>query len=188
MALQTGENEQGLRKIIDLTRLISIMILLLHFYYTCYVAFKSWHLTTALTDKFLHNIAHTGLFTTFHISKLIALGLLAISLAGVRGRKTEELNQKTAVAYIVTGLVLYFGSISFLYLPAVDTTIAIMYVIVTATGFLLFIHGAAMLTRIIKLKFSSDIFNKLNETFPQEERLITNDYSINLPAQYQFKR
>jgi len=29
----TGENEQGLRKIIDLTRFASIFILLLHFYY-----------------------------------------------------------------------------------------------------------------------------------------------------------
>jgi len=29
-----------------------------------------------------------------------------------------------------------------------------------------------------------DIFNKENETFPQEERLLQNDYSINLPAEY----
>ena len=187
MALQTGENEQGLRKIIDLIRMISITILLLHFYYTCYAAFSSWHLTTAITDKILHNIARTGLFTAFHTSKLIALGLLTVSLAGVRGRKTEELHQKTALAYIVTGLVLYFGSIAFLYLPAAEKTIAIMYVLVTAGGFLLFIHGAAMLTRIIKSKMNADIFNKLNETFPQEERLITNSYSINLPAQYQLK-
>ncbi|MGR9902771.1 YWFCY domain-containing protein, partial [Escherichia coli] len=28
----TGENEQGLRKIVDLTRFASIFILLLHFY------------------------------------------------------------------------------------------------------------------------------------------------------------
>ncbi|PTT11064.1 conjugal transfer protein TraG, partial [Flavobacterium sp. HMWF030] len=32
-----------------------------------------------------------------------------------------------------------------------------------------------------------DIFNKENETFPQEERLLENEYSINLPAQYFLK-
>ncbi|MGI8584361.1 MAG: YWFCY domain-containing protein [Chitinophagaceae bacterium] len=33
--MQTGENEQGLRKILDLTRMISIAILFFHFYYCC---------------------------------------------------------------------------------------------------------------------------------------------------------
>ena len=42
--MHTGENEQGLRKILDLTRLISIAILLIHFYYYCYTAFKQWEL------------------------------------------------------------------------------------------------------------------------------------------------
>jgi pantothenate kinase-related protein Tda10 len=32
-----------------------------------------------------------------------------------------------------------------------------------------------------------DIFNELNETFPQEERLLQNEYSINLRAQYNLK-
>ena len=33
MAVQTGENEQAMRKILDMTRLISIVILVIHFYY-----------------------------------------------------------------------------------------------------------------------------------------------------------
>ena len=41
MAMQTGENEQALRKILDMTRLISIAILVLHFYYYCYTAFDA---------------------------------------------------------------------------------------------------------------------------------------------------
>ena len=32
-----------------------------------------------------------------------------------------------------------------------------------------------------------DIFNKMNESFPQEERLLENEYSINLPAKYVFR-
>ncbi len=33
MAMHTGENEQGLRKILDMTRLISIALLIFHFYF-----------------------------------------------------------------------------------------------------------------------------------------------------------
>jgi len=37
--INTGENEQGLQKVLDMTRLISIVMLVLHFYYYCYNAF-----------------------------------------------------------------------------------------------------------------------------------------------------
>jgi hypothetical protein len=51
-----------------------------------------------------------------------------------------------------------------------------------ALGYILILTGAGQLSRIIQLKFKGDIFNKLNETFPQEERLLKTEYSINLPA------
>lgn len=35
MAMQTGENEQGLRKIMDMTRMIAIAVLAIHCYYNC---------------------------------------------------------------------------------------------------------------------------------------------------------
>ena len=35
MAHQTGENEQALRKILDLTRLIGIVMLIVYLYVTC---------------------------------------------------------------------------------------------------------------------------------------------------------
>jgi len=44
-----------------------------------------------------------------------------------------------------------------------------------------------MLTRIIKNKLKPDVFNKANDTFPQEERLLQNEYSVNLPARYQLR-
>lgn len=42
MGMQTGENEQGLRKILDMTRLMGIGVLGLHFYYYCYGGFEAW--------------------------------------------------------------------------------------------------------------------------------------------------
>jgi hypothetical protein len=41
ISMNTGENEQGLRKIIDLTRMISTVVLLLHFYFYVTVHFQS---------------------------------------------------------------------------------------------------------------------------------------------------
>ncbi len=185
--MQTGENEQALRKILDMTRLISIIILGLHFYYYCYAAFQVWHLTAHLTDSLMNNIRNTGLFSNFHKSKLIALGFLVISLLGSKGRKDEKQNYKTAFAYILTGLLIYFISYLILLLNVQAVTLTILYIGLTSIGYLLAMTGGGLLSRIIKDRLNNDIFNKENETFPQEERLLENEYSINLPAQYHLK-
>ncbi|WP_367915804.1 YWFCY domain-containing protein [Leadbetterella sp. DM7] len=188
MALQTGENEQALRKVLDMTRLISIIILILHFYYYCYSAFSHWGLVNELGDRLLGNIHNSGIFKEFHRSKLISLAFLVISLLGARGRKDEKLNYKVAFAYILTGLLIYFVSYLALLLSVSPPVVASIYMAITMTGFLLLLSGGTLLSRIIKNKLNSkDIFNKENETFPQEERLLQNEYSINLPARYRLK-
>lgn len=188
MAVQTGENEQALRKILDMTRLISIVILVLHFYYYCYGAFSQWGLVSEFSDRILGNIRNTGIFDGLHRSKLISLGFLIISLLGAKGRKDEKLNYRTASAYLITGLLIYFFGYLSLLLSYSPVVIAGIYMGITLTGFLLFLSGGTLLSRIIKNKLNDkDIFNKENETFPQEERLLENEYSINLPARYQLK-
>jgi hypothetical protein len=188
MAMQTGENEQALRKILDMTRLISILILGIHFYYYCHTAFREWHLISKFSDTILGNIHNTGLFSNFHKSKLFALGFLVISLIGAKGRKDEKLNHKTAFAYIISGILIYFISCLSLYLKIETIQVAILYMIITSVGYLLILSGGTLLSRIIKNRLNhKDIFNKENETFPQEERLLENEYSINLPARYYLK-
>src|SRR6188768_1528458 len=185
--MQTGENEQGLRKILDLTRMISIAILLIHFYFYCYGAFRQWEIRSEITDRLLQNIYHTGLFSNFHKSKLLALAILIISLFGARGRKDEKLGLKNAFAYVITGLLLYIFSAIVLRFNMDIITAAISYMGVTAIGFILVLTGGTLLSRIIYLKLNNNVFNSLNETFPQEERLLSNEYSINLPARYNLK-
>ena len=134
MAMQTGENEQAMRKILDMTRLISIVILVIHFYYYSYAAFQEWGLSSTLSDRLLGNIYRTGLFEGFHKSKLIALGFLFISLLGSRGRKDEKLNHKTAFAYIITGLLIYFTSYLALLVKIKTTELAVSYIGITSIG------------------------------------------------------
>lgn len=185
--MSTGENEQGLRKIMDMTRLIAILILVIHCYYFDYATFQDWNLTTTFSDHLLVNIAGTGLLKKFSYSKIGALAFLAISMIGARGKKKEELQFKTALFYVLTGSLLYFLTGLFFLAPQ-STVISIAYMLFTAAGFLLILRGGTYLSRIISFNFNNkDIFNRENETFPQEERLLENAYSINLPARYYLK-
>lgn len=185
--MQTGENDQAMRKILDMTRLISIGLLLLHFYVVCYGAFASWHWVSGLSDRLLGNVVKTGLFSSFIKPKLIALGFLLIALIGVKGRKDENQDLKGALLYLLIGLVVYFISYFLLLVNAERQTVAVLYMGVCGLGFLLILSGGTMLSRIIRDKLEGDIFNRDQETFPQEERLIENEFSVNLPAKYILK-
>ena len=185
--METGEDTQGLRKIIDFTRLISLFILAIHFYLCCYTAFSHWHWTAAITDRIIGNISKTGLFKNLWRPKVAALLFLIISLVGAKGKKDEKINYRMITVYLVTGILLYFISVLCFYLPASFAIIAISYMALTGTGYLLIITGGTYLSRLLKEKLNNDIFNTENETFPQEERLLENEYSINLPAKYNLK-
>lgn len=107
---------------------------------------------------------------------------------GAKGRKNEKLNFKTAFSYIIIGLVIYFFSYLSLLLKIKITELAIIYIGLASVGFLMVLSGGTLLSRIIKSKFNNkDICNRENETFPQEERLLENKYSINLRARYQLR-
>lgn len=186
--MKNSENEIGLKKIIDMTRMMSIIILLLHVYVVCYAAFKERGWTHHVSDKLLINIGRTGLFDTFHRAKLIALCFLSISLMGAKGKKEENFNYRTAIAYLLCGVLLYF--ISYLSLQVNIDNIQVkagIYIFLTGTGFILYLTGGAIISRIIKMNLSGDVFNTLNETFPQEERLLENKYSVNFRTRYRLK-
>jgi len=185
--MQTGENDQAMRKILDMTRLISMVVLLLHFYVVCYGAFVSWHLVSGITDRLLGNVLKTGLFASFLRPKLVSMVFLAIALIGVKGKKDEKQTVKTAVLYLIVGLFFFFISYFLLLIPAKATTLSVLYMGVTSLGFLLLLSGGTMLSRITRDKLAGDIFNRDQETFPQEERLLENEFSVNLSARYVLK-
>ncbi|SFU20108.1 Type IV secretory system Conjugative DNA transfer [Algoriphagus locisalis] len=185
--MQTGENTEGLRKIIDLTRKASIGMLGLHCYYYCYHSFDQWGLTHPISERLLVNIQDTGLFNEFYLSKVFALGLLLISLIGAKGKKDDKLRMVQIGLPLINGLVLYAGSFFVFYLPVKGDTLNIIYITVTSLGFILILRGGGLLSRLLKNRFDQGVFNHLNETFPQEERYLENGYSVNLPAQYRLK-
>ncbi len=183
----TGENEQGLRKIIDLTRFASLFVLLLHFYFYCYRAFELWGFRADLSDRLLQNLLHTGLFTAPYTSKLLSLGLLAVSLMGAQGKKDEHIRWQHIIVILFIGFSLFLGSSALFKVALSPVSSALIYMLLTTTGFLLLLGGGNLVSRLVRYHQGEDVFNSLNETFPQEERLIRNAYSINLPARYNLK-
>lgn len=185
--MHTGENQLALQKIIDFIRLLSIFVLVLHIYFFCYRTFESLGLVSEITDRMIVSISRTGMFNSIYLSKLIALALLAVSLIGAKGKKDEKINPKKAVLYILIGLAIFFLSHFILYIRLKNDIKTGLYAGILASGYILVLTGGTWLSRLIRIKLGDDIFNKLNESFPQEERLLENEYSINLPAIYSLK-
>ena len=185
--MQTGENEQALRKIIDMTRMSSVVVSLVHIYHYMHPALTLWNMTHEFIDRIMINVASTGLFKSVWTSKVLSLSLLIVSMIGARGKKDEELSLGVSLSLLSTGTATFLLSHLILSFNLKVQVLALGYMSLMATGYILVLTGGTWLSRLIKVKLGADIFNSLNESFPQEERLLENEYSINLPAQYRLK-
>jgi len=183
----TGENEQALRKIIDFTRMASVVMLILHFYYCCHFALEAWGLTSSIVDNVLIRLTKTGLFNSHYSTKLFSLGLLVISLFGSKGKKREKTRLSKCLALVLAGLVLFAFSHLFFKVSISLGVLVLVYLASTTGGWVLILTGGTLISRLLQIKLTTDIFNTKNESFPQEERLLENQYSINLPSQYTLK-
>ena len=109
--MATGENEQGLRKIMDFTRMLSISILAIHIYLACFSWFREIGFNSSITDRLAENLMHTRVFASGLLAKSCALLLLLISLIGVKGRKDEKSTQYKWIVWALIGFGLYLAAI-----------------------------------------------------------------------------
>jgi hypothetical protein len=105
--------------------------------------------------------------------------LLVISLLGANGKKSPDHTARTGIGLPLAGCVLFFGS-------GLLRDARVFYIVLCSAGWLLILYGGNYLSRVIWNRAATDIFNRLHESFPQEQRLLQNPRSVNLPAQYQF--
>src|SRR5690349_11716832 len=124
----TGESEMGLKKLMDFTRLGSIVVLFIHFYFYCYSAFNHWELTAAFSDRLLLNLSKTGLFNSVLTSKGFCFLLLLISLIGAKGKKSENIQKKSIIIDLFLGVVLFFSSPLLLSFTGNIIAIALLYI------------------------------------------------------------
>ena len=183
------EDERAMRKIMDFMRLISVVLVLLHLYYYCYGYFAQQHMTAAWLGNILTRFStKTALFYAPYVTKGAAVTFLALSCFGTRGKLSESQTWPPILAYLVLGAGVFFGNGFLLALPYAPVVVAALYAGTTALGFLLLLRAGNLLSRMLKVNLMGDIFNLENETFPQEERKMENEYSVNLPTSYQLQK
>jgi hypothetical protein len=188
MSQTTGDDEMSFHRILQMIRISSIIILLLHFYHSAYRLFLGVGFTSDISDNLLSNLETAGLFSSPFITKLIAFLLLALSCLGSRGKKEPTYTPVTGFRVAGVGVLLYFCSGGIFSLDLPDDHAQCLYMMLTAAGYLTAMRAGSYFSRIIWRRETPDPFNRVHESFLQEESLMTNKYSITLPARYLYRQ
>jgi hypothetical protein len=129
----------------------------------------------------IEKMQNLNFVASLYPSKVVCLVFLAITCIGTKAHKDRELLVSTIVIQTITGLILYWGSL------VVFKSFPSVYLVLTFAGFVLLNIGFDNISKLINVNLMKDRFNVENESFPQEETLKANEYSVNLPTIYLYK-
>ncbi len=73
-------------------------------------------------------------------------------------------------------------------LPLPHTADAVFYISTLSVGYICMLMAGTWMSRLLKNNLMDDVFNTENESFQQETRLIENEYSVNLPTRFYYKK
>jgi len=180
---------RALGKVMDFMRGISVIFLLINCYWFCYEAFQSWHFTLGIINKILMNFQRsTGLFSSILWTKLFCVIFLALSCLGTKGVKEEKITWPKIWTVLFAGFVLFFLNWWLLALPIGKVGAASLYIFTLSLGYICLLMGGVWMSRLLKNNLMDDVFNTENESFMQETRLMENEYSVNLPTRFYYKK
>lgn len=57
-----------------------------------------------------------------------------------------------------------------------------------AAGYVCLLMAGTWMSRLLRTNLMEDVFNVENESFMQETRLMENEYSVNLPTRFYYKK
>ena len=180
---------RALGKIMDFMRALSVIFLLINAYWFCYEAFLTWGFTLGIVDKILMNFQRTtSLFSSILWTKLFCLVFLALSCLGTKGVKEESITWPKIWAVLAVGFVLFFLNWWLLALPIGKVGAASLYIFTLSVGYICLLMAGVWMSRLLKNNLMDDVFNLENESFMQETRLLENEYSVNLPTRFYYKK
>ena len=180
---------RALGKIMDFMRALSVIFLLINAYWFCYEALLTWGFTLAIVDKILMNFQRTtSLFSSILWTKLFCLVFLALSCLGTKGVKEETITWPKIWAVLAVGFVLFFLNWWLLALPIGKVGGASLYIFTLSVGYICLLMAGVWMSRLLKNNLMDDVFNLENESFMQETRLLENEYSVNLPTRFYYKK
>ncbi len=180
---------RALGKIMDFMRALSVIFLLINAYWFCYEAFLTWGFTLGIVDKILMNFQRTSsLFSSILWTKLFCLVFLALSCLGTKGVKEESITWPKIWVVLAVGFVLFFLNWWLLALPIGKVGAASLYIFSLSVGYICLLMAGVWMSRLLKNNLMDDVFNLENESFMQETRLLENEYSVNLPTRFYYKK
>ena len=187
--MQQEDDLRALAKIMEFGRAVSIFLLVVHVYVYCYPSITAWHLNLEVIDRILINFNNTtGIFNCILWSKLLAVLLLAVSCLGTHGVKGEKITWPKIYAALVAGCALFFLNWWLLELPLPHAANTAFYIFTLTAGYLALLMSGLWMSRLYRHNLMEDVFNMENESFMQETRLMENEYSVNLPTRFYYKK
>lgn len=187
--MQQEDDLRALAKIMDFLRAVSILLVIMNIYWYCYEAILYWNVNIGVVDKILINFHRTaGLFSSTLWTKLFAVLLLGLSCMGTKGVKEEKITWLKIWIVMGAGFVLFFLNGWILALPFSLVTNATLYITSMTAGYICLLMAGLWMSRLLKYNLMDDVFNNENESFMQETRLLVNEYSVNLPTRFYYKK
>ena len=187
--MQQEDDLRALAKIMEFGRAVSIFLLVVHVYVYCYPSITAWRLNLEVIDRILVNFNNTtGIFNCILWSKLLAVLLLAVSCLGTHGVKGEKITWPKIYAVLVAGCTLFFLNWWLLELPLPHMANTAFYIFTLTAGYLALLMSGLWMSRLYRHNLMEDVFNMENESFMQETRLMENEYSVNLPTRFYYKK
>ena len=187
--MQNEDDLRGLAKVMDFMRAISILFVVINIYCFCYQSFREWGINIEVIDKILLNFQRTaGLFSNILYTKLFSVVFLALSCLGTKGVKEEKITWNKIYVFLTIGFILFFLNWWLLVLPLPLAANTALYIFTMTVGYLSLLAAGVWISRLLKNNLMDDVFNTENESFAQETRLIANEYSINLPTRFYYKK
>lgn len=162
-------------------RFFSYLLLVASLYMTCTGYFSVRGIVIPAFAPLLEKLQRLSFLSGLYLSKSVCLIILVVTCIGTKAHKERDLEVAVIVRQILIGLFLYWGSL------IVFTSYPFIYMLSTFAGFVLLNIGFDNISKLINVNLMKDRFNQENESFPQEESLRTNDYSVNLPTSYRYK-
>ena len=187
--MQQEDDLRGLARVMDFMRAVSILFVGINVYWFCYSTLKEWGVTFEVIDKILWNFQRTtGLFSSVLWTKLFSVVFLALSCIGTKGVKEEKITWAKIHCSLAAGVVLFFLNWWLLELPLPHTADTVFYIATLSVGYICMLMAGTWMSRLLKNNLMDDVFNTENESFMQETRLIENEYSVNLPTRFYYKK
>jgi len=174
--------------------LVSIVYVLVGLEILLYVLYLLPELS--FLDAFSFKLKSIFLYSEHNIlySKLLILFVVIIVNIGNKPKRQIKVNVRSQILLpSILGMLLFFGSLYFYfydpnYQDVNISTFEWVYIITTLVGTILLHTGFDNISKMIHSNFMDDQHNFENESFQQPKHLIENEYSLNLPMLYYYKK